>query len=397
MMRMQWSILVLAMATQACGDGSSVVRPDAADAITSPYAQWSRGPSTDPSYFPIGVWVQSPSNAARYKEIGVKLYVGLWQGPTDEQLDALTQAGMKVICAQNQVGLERAAETTIVGWMHGDEPDNAQALPEGGYGPAIDPAVLQADYERMRVADPTRPVWLNLGQGVANENWIGRGGPREDYPRYVATTDIVSYDVYPVSGVRRDDGEQVLWWVAKGVDSLQAWAARGQPVWNVIETTRINSERGPTPAQVRSQVWMSIVAGSTGIIYFCHEWNPVFREARLLEDEPMRVAVGHINAQIQRLAPVLNGVTVTERVQISSQAEDTPVRALVKRHAGDLWIISTATRLGDTLATFAVSGAGSGSVEVVDEGRSLPMSDGVFEDEFAADYSVHIYRIVGAG
>ena len=85
---------------------------------------------------------------------------------------------------------------------------------------------------------------------MANEEWVGRGGPREDYPRYVATTDIVSYDVYPVAGIRKSDGERYLWYVAKGVDSLRHWATDGQPVWNVIGTTRINAERGPTPAQV---------------------------------------------------------------------------------------------------------------------------------------------------
>ena len=49
--------------------------------------------------------------------------------------------------------------------------------------------------------------------------------------------------------------------------------------------------------------------GSTGILYFYHEWNPAFREARLLEDDAMRVAVAEVNARIQRLAPVLNSET----------------------------------------------------------------------------------------
>jgi hypothetical protein len=386
------SVLALLLVA-GCADGETSAGPDDVETPVSPYARWANGPSTDPSYFPIAVWLQSPANATRYQEIGVNLYIGLWQGPTAQQLSALSAVGMRVICEQNETGLEHVDDPIIAGWMHGDEPDNAQALPEGGYGPAVDPAVLQADYEEMTAADPTRPVFLNLGQGVANEEWVGRGGPRENYPRYVATTDIVSYDVYPVSGIRRDDGERFLWWVAKGVDSLRHWAADGQPVWNVIETTRINSERGPTPAQVRSEVWMSIVAGSTGIVYFCHEWNPVFREARLLEDDEMRVAVGQLNEQIQRLAPVLNAPTVEGRVQVSGDSPDVPVRALVKEHDGDLWVVATATRLGETTARFAVDGAGSGAVEVVDEGRTLRLAGGAFEDAFAADYDVHIYRI----
>jgi hypothetical protein len=37
----------------------------------------------DAKFFPIGIWMQSPSNAARYKEIGINTYVGLWKGPTE--------------------------------------------------------------------------------------------------------------------------------------------------------------------------------------------------------------------------------------------------------------------------------------------------------------------------
>ena len=41
-----------------------------------------------------------------------------------------------------------------------------------------------ADYQRIRAEDPTRPVWLNLGQGVANDEWVGRAAKYEDYPEY---------------------------------------------------------------------------------------------------------------------------------------------------------------------------------------------------------------------
>ena len=55
-------------------------------AAQSTYAQWSHGPSSDPTYFPIAVWLQDPRNALAYKRAGINLYVGLWQGPTESQL-----------------------------------------------------------------------------------------------------------------------------------------------------------------------------------------------------------------------------------------------------------------------------------------------------------------------
>jgi hypothetical protein len=168
---------------------------------TSPYARWKNGPPTDENYFPIAVWLQSPANAARYKAAGINLYVGLWRGPTSNQLAELQKAGLSVICSQNRAGLENKDNPVIVGWMHGDEPDNAQSLTQGkGYGPPILPEQIVRDYERILAADPSRPVLLNLGQGVAWDNYIGRGVRRnhpEGYPEYVQGCDIASFDIYP--------------------------------------------------------------------------------------------------------------------------------------------------------------------------------------------------------
>ena len=54
--------------------------------------------------------------------------------------------------------LKHNDDPTIVAWMHGDEPDNAQSLGKGkGYGPPILPAKIVEDYERIKKADPSRP------------------------------------------------------------------------------------------------------------------------------------------------------------------------------------------------------------------------------------------------
>ena len=52
-----------------------------------------------------------------------------------------------------------------------------------GGGPVPTEEII-ADYQRIRAEDPTRPVWLNLGQGVANDEWVGRAAEYEDYPEY---------------------------------------------------------------------------------------------------------------------------------------------------------------------------------------------------------------------
>src|SRR5690606_27908992 len=65
-------------------------------------APWTNAVWSDPKFFPIAVWLQNPSNAARYRALGINTYVGLWQGPTEEQLRALKDAGMYVVCDQNE-------------------------------------------------------------------------------------------------------------------------------------------------------------------------------------------------------------------------------------------------------------------------------------------------------
>ena len=355
----------------------------------------------DPNFFPIGVWLQSPANAGRYGAAGINLYVGLWDGPTEEQLHLLKQAGMSVICSQNKVGLAHLNDPTIVGWMHGDEPDNAQSLGEGhGYGPPIRPETVVRDYRLMQTADPNRPVLLNLGQGVAWDGYYGRGvrtGHPEDYPQYMQGCDIVSFDIYPVTHSDLQVSGN-LWYVARGVERLVQWAGGRQRVWNCIECTHIdNPKQRPTPHQVRCQVWMSIIHGSTGLIYFVHEWKPRFNEAALLSDPNMLAAVTVINGRIRQLAPVLNSPTLSDGVVVASEDRDVPVAAVMKRHAGATYVFAVAMRGQATRAQFNVRGLpGTLPVAVLDEDRSLEAKDGVFADEFRP-WDVHLYRIVAGG
>ena len=362
-----------------------------------PYAQWSRGPSVGEEFFPIGVWVQNPMRAGQYKEAGFNLYVGLWRGPTEEQLALLRQAGVRVICHQNDVALRHLEDPTIVGWMHQDEPDNAQSLGAGkGWGPPVPPETVVQRYERMRATDPSRPVLLNLGQGVAWDDWHGRGirtNHPEDYPDYVKGCDIASFDIYPVTHSKPEVSGK-LWYVARGVERLTQWTKGKKTVWNCIECTRIkNPERKPTPQQVRCEVWMALVHGSTGLIYFVHEWEPKFNESALLSDPEMRAAVTRINRQIGALAPVLNSPTIAAGATVAPADGDVPIATMVKQHGGATYLFAVAMREGRTRARLtARSVSGRRRVEVLGEDRVLEANDGVFEDDFKP-WDVHLYRI----
>jgi hypothetical protein len=375
------------------------VRADEAE--KNAYSGWKNGLPSDPGYFPIAVWLQSPKNAQRYKEAGINLYVGLWKGPTEEQLSDLRAAGMRVICSQNRLGLAHKDDPIIVGWMHGDEPDNAQVEVDPvtgnkGYGGPVPPQKIVDDYERLKATDPTRPIILNLGQGVANDQWHGRGRGAhiDDYLTYVKGCDVVSFDVYPVAGIQKPDGENYLWYVPKGVSRLVQWTGGNKIIWNCIECTRISSDKKVTPDQVKAEVWMSLIHGSMGLIWFVHEWNPKFNEYAILDDPELLPAVTAINKQIHKLAPVLNSPTVKDGAIAKSSSEEVPIASMVKKYKSATYVFTVGMRNAPAKGAFEVMGLpAKAKAEVLGEGREIPVIDGKFEDEFKA-YEVHIYVIL---
>jgi hypothetical protein len=182
--------------------------------------------------------------------------------------------------------------------------------------------------------------------------------------------------------------------VAKGVDRLVEWSGGRKLVWNCIECTRIGNGRvRATPAQVRAEVWMSLIHGSRGLIYFVHEFKPKFNEWALLDDPEMLAAVTAINRQIRELAPVLNSPTVKDAKVVSTLATAVPIDGMAKRHGGATYLFAVAMRNGAARGSFQLRGLPEkAKAEVIGEGRSLAVRDGRFEDDFQP-YDVHLYRI----
>ena len=303
---------------------------------------------------------------------------------------------MKVICDQNEVALRHIEDDTIIGWMHGDEPDNAQALKDGkGYGPPILPSKIVEEYEAIKENDPTRPVLLNLGQGVAWDNYIGRGVRRnhpEDYPEYVKGCDIASFDIYPAVH-RNPDIAGKLWYVGQGVERLIEWS-KPRNVWNCLECTRIsNIDRKPTPHEVRCEAWMSIIHGSRGLIYFIHQFKPVFREAALLDDPEMLQAITTLNRQITDLAPVINSPTIPNAMTVTTTPENVPIATMLKRYGDATYLFAVGMRNKKVSASFQIHEVtGQHKLNVIDEDRNLTTHDGTFEDSFNP-WDVHLYRL----
>ncbi len=352
--------------------------------------------------FPVGVWLQDPENARAYQSIGINFYAGLWEGPTVAQLEQLQAARMPVFAPQNDIGRSGRYRDIIAGWIMPDEPDNAQAKDGGGFGPPIPPVELLTLYRKMKERDPDRPILLNLGQGVAWDQWYGRGtrtNHPEDYKEYVRAGDILSFDIYPVT--HRDAGVRGrLDFVARGVDRLIGLTGGAKPVWAVIEASRVsNPKLLPTGDEVRKLVWLSIIHGARGIIYFVHQFSPRFIEASLLGNRALSADVAAINRRLQSLARVLKSDSLpgTLHIETDATAPSGSISAIVKKDDCHLYVFAgSVSKFAASVRLVLTGEAVMPQVEVLDEDRTLPLEKGAFRDAFEP-YAVHLYKIPRSG
>lgn len=397
---------MLAVALVGCGGGHGTAGGDSGTGITGdtfiPWeggpGYWSgfpHGPPTDPAFFPIAVFWQSSSNAAAYKAIGIDVDVTYNDA---NEIAALDQAGLYALADQTVVDPTAVAATAhLVGWVQQDEPDNAQACGTG-YCACIDPMKIQSLYAGFRAADPSRPVYLNTGQGTAWHDYYGRGtdcaGRVDMYAAYAQGADLLDFDIYPANSTDAVVHDN-LYYVAMGVDTLRDAGQMKKPVWAWIESTDINGTGNlPTADQMRNEVWGALVHEARGFGYFCHVFQPSFDEAGLLHTPSTKAAAAAIDAEVSSLAPVLNTQSVANWGTVASSTTTTPVDVMVKRAANATYVFAVAMRGDPTTATFALERLpdGASSAEVIGETRSIPVSGGMFSDTFDG-YGVHLYKI----
>jgi hypothetical protein len=341
-------------------------------------------------FFPLSSWGQSPQRFPLLRSLGFNSFTS---GKASEYCDAAQQAGGYAIPGFDARFKGHAA---LLAHIQGDEPDEGFRK-----GMARQPAeAVVESYKTMREKDDTRPILLNLTSSFMESGGDG-GGERTPadrkayYDVVVEGGDIVSFDVYPIYGWNLDDK---LIWVADGVKQLREYAGPKKPVFACIETCKgsrwvsYELQQDVKPEDTRAEVWMAIIRGATGIIYFTHAWQPTFTEFR--PDEEMQKELKRLNAQITRLTPAILADPAKEHVSITLSgglAGDVTARD----HDGSLYLFANNLDMqrNSGTATITIEGLKKGTkVEVIDEGREIVAEEGKFTDEFGP-IAVHLYRI----
>jgi len=114
---------------------------------------------------------------------------------------------------------------------------------------------------------------------------------QDQYPKYMDIVDFIQYDVYPITNIRKADGEKYLEWVGKGISSIRKWTDNKKPALCWIETTHIkDAAHCPTPAQTACEVWITMVHGARGVGYFCHDFTQKVKPASALSRDANMLA-----------------------------------------------------------------------------------------------------------
>lgn len=426
MERLLIGIALASVVLVAGGNRAPGAEPTDRPTAENPLSRWASMPE-GPAFFPIGVWAQHPRDAGAYRKLGVNFYLGLYAGPTAEQVAQMRRAGMPFVCAFNAYARANLLDEPLAwGWMHRDEPDLAHVYPRSllrkaggrkiirdkwpevfqaqnlaerqyeGWGLAAHPVRdVQAHYKRIRAVDRTRPVLINFSRAVAYDGRInGRGdrsGHAEDYPDYIDGADWISFDIYPVAA---DGDEAELWRIARGLSALKGWGAENKPLMVILEAGY--GERWASYEQQRAQAWLAISQGAHSIVWFCHRWAKVDGRRKLtstrmpLTEPSVGKAVAKINAEIARYARIINHPPANDRVAVETERG---IFAGARQTAKALYVfVIESTGEAAAEATIRVAGIGTGRATVVGEDRQVAIRDGTIIDALEP-YAVRVYRI----
>jgi hypothetical protein len=286
----------------------------------------------------------------------------------------------------------------LINEIEGFDADGKNVLKSEPYGRVHQlPEETLAKYNRIKAADPGKPVWLTVTARFLPryEGWhkVPLETIRPMYAKWAQANDAFGTDIYPIYGFNKPE------WLLDNIVALKKMrelAGPNRPLYIWIETGNGGQQQSPTskvePKHTRAEVWMSIIAGARGIGYFTHAWKPTFSEFNC--DEPMQAELKRLNTQITRLAPAICAAPAKAKTEI---AFDNGISGhlMANDAEGGLFIVAQNLDLSgkSAKAKITVEGLRAGTkVEVVDENRTIVAAEGSFEDTFDA-LAEHVYRV----
>lgn len=364
-------------------------------------AGWS-----DPSFFPVVVWyngISSNAEAQYDKKNGFNTYIGM---------DANTPYSLFKDNDVYWIGgkLNSTFTDSSTNWVGNFLDDEV----DGRFTPAEGRKLLQslkdgnAGNGRFNYSNFTQMVMSNDMNASDAQAYVNNYTDAVSLDMYWYTVPFCSWTPYRqnyITPVYQDNCRTASSY-GKSMKSLRAQdAADGklQAPWQFIELLNGGPGGGPftaniTPGQLQGAVMSSIINEARGLVYFNQSLSGPCQGGSLLRQsqvtpnfcgQPQVDAAAKVNNQIHKLARVLN----TQSYQYTfGPGLDT----MLKTYDGSAYVFAMVD--GNSTPGSRVfqlpSEIKAASVEVVDENRSIAVgADGKFTDNFANEYSYHIYKI----
>jgi hypothetical protein len=372
---------------------------------------------TSPDFFPLGVWYTStslPQEIDADRALGLNTYVML-----------SAESNVRLIRERGMFALPNEPSADSAGQFLTDEADmwagpgdtawsgKMPSDPEAKMGSTCIPEGANCGYTVMMKLRNEVPravlAYANYGKGVTF--WQ----TRDEAARFVNEfQNLVSVDNYWFSDdniCRADEGGALKTNREAALSPSECHLAANygittryvrslvqpraaMPVWNFVELGHPSTDGQSatiTGPQMRAAVWSSIINGARGIVYFVHNFGGPCPSLNLLRDhcgDTIRADLSAVNQQIGRLAPVLNAPFLDGYAR-----SDDPVDLAVKQYDGNNYVLVGATTNEPSDATIALSCGNADSAEVIDENRTVPITNRTFHDYFADGNAIHLYKI----
>lgn len=309
------------------------------------------------------------------------------------------------------VSQDAGLATRVRGYMLTDEPE---------FVTETSPSVLRAWRNNCRRLDSTRPIYLNVGRMIQENqgfNWHPVGITAKDvnleWREYMSLVDIGSLDqygiarTYPYTYSGSDSGRYGIWVYPLQIHRMRTEVTDERiPIWGELETTSAYLNE-PTPDQVKKTAWSMLIAGAKGIVYFDHRFSsPAVGQdfAAMIHDAPMSTAVQALNTQMINLAPALladdagliesytsSGELVTALGGYAAGAK-IPLHYTSRVVSSTKYFFVQAIRPGTTTGVISIPGFAGATLTVIGESRSVSVDgSGNFTDSFSSDYAYHLY------
>ena len=255
-------VLLLAVLSTGWASGAKADLPIAA------------APSTGPKFL-IGVWYQPASNFDLWKARGINTLIGCplgAEGVSREQwMEAARKAELFYVAKPTEDSDDLKtdlADANLLAWEQPDEPDGASNLP---------PEKIIANYKAWKAAG-NKPVFLNI------DGWKTQYRPAPDYIQYFQGADWVGFDYYIIN---RGEGPENINRLGERLEKIKLWTGGKKKIFVFIECSDQNLKvsdwggtadatgkpigtrmRGPTAAEMKKEIEVSVAHGAAGIIYF---------------------------------------------------------------------------------------------------------------------------------